>query len=302
MRAVPLLAGRGKRPESRHSGDDVIGFQDHRLPEGPALRSAMRSRSRRGRWWSRWCSEEACDPHQVVGGLLRRWSRCDANGLRTLLVQGPTRHYPQRGGHLRGCVDLRRAGTRRCWRWVVLTAWLAACGPARSTSAGSSEASGAATEPEQTGGECSFESFECSPAITCGGALVQYLPDGECSVSASTVVSGDLTCIFTAFRDGVPGGFPVDTCGDECGQRDEVIILGDGTAVLERTNCPPNDVPPTTDRPRRVAVKPPDFFQTCLGTSDASLLVTCLTEWFEPASCVRGACCPVPNPQGLPPC
>jgi len=203
---------------------------------------------------------------------------------------------------MRSRSDVRRPGTRRCWLRIVLTVSLTACGAARSTSTGSSELSGAATEADQTGGECSFESFECTPPGTCGAALVQYPPDGVCSVSASTVISGDVACIFTAFRDGVPGGFPVESCGGECGQRDWVVVLGDGTAVLERTNCPPNDVLPTTELPRRVAVKPASFFQSCLDASDASLVVSCLTEWFEPESCVPGACCPVPNTQGLPPC
>jgi hypothetical protein len=142
--------------------------------------------------------------------------------------------------------------------------------------------------------------FPCTSVRIGDGSCVD-LPEGE-----GLRLYGDPACVLGMLRDGTTGNFFVDVCpATSPPLTDYVTVLGDGTADLARVRAATQS--PTNewfyrDPDRRIIVKPPEFFDACIGSEDLSLVLECLTTWYEPELCMPDACCPVDNQLGHPPC
>lgn len=146
---------------------------------------------------------------------------------------------------------------------------------------------------------CVFETYGCGGLAACFNGI-EYADSLACDLSDAQAQYG-YECSLLALRDNISSALQINTCGGSCGYYDTVYVLGDGTAAYQRRHCVMPGEPPNVEPFRRVLVRAPEYFQACLdGGPIAS--VSCLSDWFEPGSCIPGACCSLPNSQGLPAC
>ena len=149
------------------------------------------------------------------------------------------------------------------------------------------------TASSADGGSCEFESFSCTSLAACAVNRVEYSDPLVCDLGEAHALEG-YQCSLLSLRDNVSSLLVISLCGGTCGYDDTVYVLGDGTAIYQRRHCLPPEEPLIVEPFRRVTVRAPEFFQACLDGGDVAA-VACLSDWFEPGSCVPGACCPYPE-------
>jgi hypothetical protein len=102
-----------------------------------------------------------------------------------------------------------------------------------------------------------------------------------------------------ALRDGREGFVEIWVGGDEwCPWKDQIVILGDGTAVFVRDDESEGSSEGAGDPPqssRRVQIRPPDYFEQCLETDDPLVAATCLHDWYSEETCAPANCCGLPG-------
>ena len=201
---------------------------------------------------------------------------------------------------------------KRAWVGVWLWLHLSACGPSL-PGGDPPDASGTAVSSSTDGndvlisgtGDCDLEPHACYVDSGCGVLIGdgevcrQELPPGP-----GIRLLGDADCTLQHLRDGVVAALQIDEClADGTGLHDNVVVLGDGTATLQRTTIIDTLRGQSVHEPmRRLVVRPPAYFDECLQTEDLTVVRECLFRWFEPGQCIPEACCPGENNADLPPC
>jgi len=101
------------------------------------------------------------------------------------------------------------------------------------------------------------------------------------------------TNVFDALTGDTPVAFWIEmgsiAFDSDCGYMDEVLVIGDGTAVMRRVGGQFGEA----SYSRRVEIKPSSFFDECRSTTDPTALTNCLREWFVLDTCIAPLCCPV---------
>jgi hypothetical protein len=100
-------------------------------------------------------------------------------------------------------------------------------------------------------------------------------------------VEGQWRCTLEALRDRTPGiiVINVNSASEDCGYSDELVSLGDGTAIFWRYE---GHTPP----PRRVVLREPAYFDACAASDEPSAIIPCLLDWYESETCEPVTCCP----------
>lgn len=107
------------------------------------------------------------------------------------------------------------------------------------------------------------------------------------------VLSGDAQCALRALADNEMGKFAFGW-GDNvnCWSTVEQIqILGDGTALLERESEIFDNGPGVVEPQRRVRIQPREFFAECQTSSDPAALFHCVQNWVAADFSSPEACC-----------
>jgi len=147
----------------------------------------------------------------------------------------------------------------------------------------------------------------CQGAAICeDGASVRgntALPTSEWTVEANW------SCVLTAFRDSLPGSLYVyvelfDGDGlDDGSYYDQIVALGDGTAVFTRLHGLAGLSGTRYDAARHVQVRPSSYFDACLTSGLPADTSSCLMDWYLEDLCTAPACCPQTlDSGGLPEC
>lgn len=171
-----------------------------------------------------------------------------------------------------------------------------------SSAADTTAGSDSSTSPTDTDGDPCTILDGCDPHDLCGCstqlscAFIEIEVPDDCSEPAWEV-SGDTMCTLSALAQGTVTtvgyirGFPTSDFG--CGAVETYIrILEDRKAVvrvrhdgLGRGGEPPD--PPPAHR----TLRPPDYFEACLASSDPEFIAQCFIDPFEgPPVCAEPAC------------
>lgn len=172
-----------------------------------------------------------------------------------------------------------------------------------SSSADTTVASDSSTSPTDTDGDSCTILDGCDPVDLCGcsGQLrcvfIEIEVPGDCSQTAWEVL-GDPTCTLTALAQvgtvttvGYIRGFT--TFLDGCGALETYIsILEDRKAVVRvRYDGLGEGGEPPAPPPEHRTLRPPEYFEACLASSDPEVIGQCLIDPFEgPPICAEPAC------------
>jgi hypothetical protein len=122
-----------------------------------------------------------------------------------------------------------------------------------------------------------------------------------CSGVGGPPLAGDWQCTLAALRDNTVGQMTILVEGgggipgtDACAAWDQILLLGDGTAVYWNAFAPRGHEN-QKDFVRRVHVQPPEYFEECASSGDEQQIAVCLSNWFVPDACIPEACCPLPD-------
>jgi hypothetical protein len=176
-------------------------------------------------------------------------------------------------------------------RTLPLLLGLLGCSPKSDPQSGADDSSSvAATENETSAGEvlgCEQDFFGCPLERSFRAGAFDSCLETQESVSlaneAFDALAGDTP---VAFEIQMSSGSPDSACAS----LDDILVIGDGTAIVRRTTGAQFGTPAYY---RRVEIKPASFFEECKTTTDLTAQTVCLREWFVPDTCIAPLCCPV---------
>lgn len=152
---------------------------------------------------------------------------------------------------------------------------------------------GSSTGDTSTGSEDPCALGDLGDFLSCevpeGCESVQIVGDCGSPPELNTLVYAE--CLLEALRTNTVGFYEVtDTeTNPNCAAYYHIIVLGDGTALTLYRGV----YGKPHESARRVQLRPPDFYEACLASGEASQMAQCVRDWYVEDSCLPDACCPL---------